>query len=135
MARHDDIDTVDPRESRLPIWAQNKLDTARRRVRDAERQAEEYRLATSPEESNTLLRTGSWDKIVGLGESPRIVFEVNAPEGRERIDTYDYIEAHVTEAGDGISVRGGTITVIECLSSNHFTIYLRNGNLRPFHRG
>lgn len=58
----------DPREEKLPRWAQQELDRLRRKVADAERLAEEARLATKPEESDAILYP--YDEVpVGLGRA------------------------------------------------------------------
>lgn len=45
----------DPRESKLPAWAQKQLAHLRLELTDALKAAEEARLATSPDESNAVI--------------------------------------------------------------------------------
>lgn len=132
------ISEVDPREEALPRWVQAKLADARRQVAEAWETAEAMTLATDPEGSDTIVRRMVGVRRggeIGLGKRPTVQFRVNPPDGRDRIDTYDYVEAVLMENGDGLTIRGGTCLVIETISSNHFSVYVRNGNLKPYRRG
>ena len=62
------IPPPDPREAKLPRWAQDHLATMRRQVEAARRAEDAARLATSPDESDTLLdRYAESDIPIGLG--------------------------------------------------------------------
>ncbi len=63
---------VDEREQRLPKWAQEKLTDARRRVRDANELAQAARLATKPDETDTLI--DPWGDSIGLPKGERVRF-------------------------------------------------------------
>ena len=59
----------DPREARLPRWAQEKIRNLRRERNDAVKRADEVRRATDPADSNALL--DYYDEIpIGLGNRP-----------------------------------------------------------------
>lgn len=60
--------TPDPREDKLPVWAQRGLDQLRRALRDAESVRDDAVHATSPETSDAVQRTSRMhDTFVGLG--------------------------------------------------------------------
>jgi hypothetical protein len=71
---------LDERERRLPKWVQDELTQLRRdneRLRD---QAEEARLAASPDESDTVIDRVLRGGEIGLGKRPRVVFRTRTGE-------------------------------------------------------
>lgn len=105
--------TSDPREARLPKWAQAEMarlraaaDSADARVQAANDRAEFARLATDPEGSNTVFAEyGSPE--VGLGNGVRVQFRMAGfdRDWRKYLDVRvqgDEIELH---AGGGMSIR------------------------------
>lgn len=77
---------LDERERRLPKWVQDELTQLRHLIERYQREAEEARLSTSPDESDTvvdrILRGGE----IGLGRHPRVVFRTRAGEISAQID-------------------------------------------------
>jgi hypothetical protein len=77
----------DPREDKLPKWAQDQLATLRRKVTDAERRAEEARLASGPEDSDTFLHPH--DEIpVRLGRGEPVRFQLGE-------NYFDYLDVRI----------------------------------------
>lgn len=95
---------VDPREDKLPKWAREELHELRRRTREAEKLAEDARLATDPDSVDTLLMRGIREPI-GLGTGPTVRFRLGDGRG-EFIDVrYDSRAELVYMHGDsGIAV-------------------------------
>jgi hypothetical protein len=76
----------DPREVNLPKWVQARLELLRMRLREAATAADEARLATDPDDSDTLLLRYT-DGPIGLGRTPRIRFYLEgSSRSREFID-------------------------------------------------
>lgn len=92
--------TEDPREGKLPAWARQLLHDLRRRTRDAERLAERASLSTSPETSAAVLDRFD-DRLIGLGEDPRVAFRV--PFEGYRLEN-SFIEVRRMHDGAGIYV-------------------------------
>src|ERR1041384_1213990 len=70
--------TPDPRESKLPAWAQDLLQRERQARKAAQALAESAALATKPDESGAVL--DRYDEIpIGLGADPRVAFRVPFP--------------------------------------------------------
>lgn len=102
----------DDREARLPRWAQDTLSALRRRLADAERLAEEARLATDPDESSAIIHP--YDEVpIGLGNA--VV--------RFKLDDGEYVEVQVRDGH--VTVMGSSATLIMPYSSNHFAIKTR----------
>jgi hypothetical protein len=78
--------------AKLPKWAQKKVDWLLLRVREAEREAEEARLATEPSLSNTLFKPYA-DIPIGLGKGETVRFML-AGDRRE-----NYVDCRVDEFG------------------------------------
>lgn len=67
--------SFDPREDKLPRWAQDLLAKLRRERDDAEQRADEARYATDPDGSSAVLHP--WADIpVGLGADARVRFKL-----------------------------------------------------------
>lgn len=65
----------DPREHKLPVWAQDMINHLRRLLKREQAAAESARLATKPDASNTVIeRFGAGP--VGLGVSPNVHFKL-----------------------------------------------------------
>ena len=103
----------DHREPKLPHWVQDTINDLRRRVEVAEARAEETRLATKPDESDTLVVRYGGGGDIGLGRGPTVRF--NLDEGWSQ-----YLSARVEDGrliihgGDQITVRpqsGNTIAI------------------------
>jgi hypothetical protein len=94
----------DPREGRLPAWAQRKLDSARHLVRVAQEQAEAARLATKPDETDTIVDRYA-DIPIGLPKGCRVRYRTGPH------DLSDYFE--IRADGNGVEVHaGGPMIVI-----------------------
>lgn len=104
------IDEVDPREAKMPLWAQNMMRDARRRTADAERKAEDLRQETRPDDSNTIIRN-SYGKEIGLGNGPRVVFKIPVPPGERWVDHHDYVEVRLDEHGR-LVLHGGSQLIL-----------------------
>ncbi len=83
---------TDAEFAKLPKWAQRKVDDLQRRVRSAEKSAEEARLATEPSLCNTQLKP--YDDIpIGLGTGETVRFILN------RTVRDEYVDVRVDEYG------------------------------------
>lgn len=111
-----EVGKIDPREQLLPRWAQEALTRLRRRVEDAERRAHEARLATRPDETNTLIHL--YDAVpIGLPEGETVYFRTGAPEADE------YVAVYVS--GNVVEISGFKPISVEPGSSNSITVRLR----------
>jgi hypothetical protein len=106
---------VDEREQRLPKWAQKELESLRRQVRNAERAAEEARLATSPDESDTIIDRYT-EGPIGLGKGARVRF---LPEGHEGDGWHhhNYLEVRVEDGGIQVHA-GGQLSILPRVSNS-----------------
>lgn len=106
----------DPREAKLPRWARDLLSNMRLRVERAERTAEAARLATKPDETDTVLyRYG--DEEVGLAPGSTVQFRI----GSNRRD-YVGCRIHRDSRGARLDLIGGDSIRITPHSSNHISI-------------
>lgn len=65
------------REAKLPRWAVEQLQAARRITREAIARAEQARLATHPAESSAVLEGRAInDTEIGLGDDPKVRFKL-----------------------------------------------------------
>lgn len=85
---------VDPREAKLPRWAQDELDQLRRALRDADLKAEAARLATRPDDTNTTVERR--DGTIGLPNGAKVSFEL--PGGGIDVRVED---SHLLVMGEG----------------------------------
>ena len=109
----------DPREEKLPRWARDLLDNMRHRVARAEADADAALLATSPDESSTVLyRDG--DSDVGLGDDPTVQFRLG---GKHRQHIQCRIE-RTPSWGTCVYLSGGDSIRFRPVSSNAIRIYV-----------
>jgi hypothetical protein len=111
---------VDEREARLPKWAREEIRDLRRRVSEAESLAQQARLDTNPDGSNTQIQNYT-DRNIGLGDETLIRFVLATfPDGRERI----YVDANVrTLHGEThLHVQSSDQLVIHPQSSNYVRV-------------
>lgn len=77
--RTEPIPEPDPREDKLPVWAQDRLTRLRRLAREAQEVARDARLGTKPEESHAVL--DAYGEVpVGLGKDPEVTFRLEGGE-------------------------------------------------------
>ncbi|MEV0267700.1 hypothetical protein AB0H43_02905 [Hamadaea sp. NPDC050747] len=100
--------SYDPREGKLPKWAQDLLADLRRKVEDAETRAEEARYATDPEGSDAVLYPHA-DVPVGLGDHAQVRFKLGPRK-------HDYADLRVERGA--LLVSGGQYLSIEPASGN-----------------
>jgi hypothetical protein len=105
---------LDERERRLPKWAQDELTQLRHLIERYQREAEEARLSTSPDESDTVVDRVLRGGEIGLGKHPRIVFRTRTGE----------IEAQVDGGVLRVSSPMGAI-LVEPRASNSFLAHVR----------
>lgn len=103
---------TDPRETKLPIWAQKELARLRRKVEDAERRATEARLSNGPEDSDTLL--DPYDETpIRLPRGTKVRFVLGK--------SYDYVDVQILrrrEEGPYVELMGQQQLVIRPQVSN-----------------
>jgi hypothetical protein len=125
----DPLFQVDEREAKLPAWARNLLDLARRRVREAEELAERARLDTAPGDSPIVLDhrgPHGESQPIGLGRRPWVRCVLSRyPDG----DARAYIEFsaeidRATGAVVGADVRGSDTLRIAPMAANDVKVYL-----------
>lgn len=111
--------SADPREQRLPVWAQTELTNLRRKLADAEKRAEETRLATNPAESDALL--DYYDDIpIGLGKGKSVWFIV----GQDQFGRDKHVYCRVER--DLLLVHGSEQINVQPSSGNVVQIEVRN---------
>ena len=121
MNKYGRIDHPDEREAKLPKWAQEMLQDARRRTERAERERDEARHGTAPEESRAVRH--QYDDIpLGLGKLPNVRFTLQ-PGAYDH--SYRYVDVRVNESGSRVEVMGGRSIFIEPVSSNVVHIWVR----------
>lgn len=78
----------DSREGSLPKWAQQMLGDLRRRTMNAEKDRDDARLATRPDESDAIM--DPYDAIpIGLGSKPKVTFVLSRDDKGEPLSTVD----------------------------------------------
>lgn len=108
---------ADEREARLPKWAQDQMNSLRRRIQDAEEALEHDRLASKPEDSDMLLRPHD-ETPLGLGSGHdahvRAVIDHDRPHDQ-------YVDVRVVRgrgSDDYVELMGGSTLALEMQSSN-----------------
>jgi hypothetical protein len=84
-----DIMRPDIREAKLPVWAKDLLENARRRVKDAEAAAREARLDTDPANSSMIIDPHA-EIPVGLGDRPIVRAVLKRDKDGEPLDWIDF---------------------------------------------
>jgi hypothetical protein len=110
-----DMMIPDLREARLPVWGQNLLSEARRRVRDAEASAREARLKTEPGESSMIMDRYA-PVPIGLGVGAHITVILTRDDNSEptrTIDVYVDDQGTATLRGDSAFGSGGLAVYAE----------------------
>jgi hypothetical protein len=103
----------DPREEKLPRWARDLLDNMRRRVERAETTAEATRLATKPDETDTVINRYG-DEPVGLPPGCSVEFRLGPPpEGRTYSRNYVHCRVEATKHGTWLDLSGGDSISVE----------------------
>lgn len=106
-------DIPDPREENLPRWARDELGRLRAWLRTAQTRADQARLDSGPEDSNTFL--DPYDDIpVRLGRGIRVRF---IPAESTIKDIRNWIDVSVDRWGD-VEVSAGARLAVEPRSSN-----------------
>lgn len=120
------ITAEDPREVKLPAWARDMIDNARRRVKEAEKSAQEARLATGPDESDMLV--DRYDQTpIGLGKRPTVrVVLGRKPDG----EVIRWIDIRLTESRKSIEVMGSTTLRVTPQVTNVIAVTAMEGNER-----
>jgi hypothetical protein len=112
----DSLMEQDPREGKLPQWAQRKLADSRRAVQFATEQAQEARLATKPSETDTVVDRYA-DIPIGLPKGCRVRYRTGPH------DLSDYFE--IRADGNGVEVHAGGPMVILPQVTNVLRLELR----------
>lgn len=77
--RAEPVPPADPREDKLPVWAQDRMNRLRRLALEAQAAAGDARLATDPEGSHAVM--DRWGEVpVGLGKDPEVTFRLEGGE-------------------------------------------------------
>lgn len=97
---------IDPREERLPKWAQDHMNSLRASIRTMQKALEQ-----DVSNSNTFLQGPHEVENEALGNSPRIIFKV--PTGKSWGDEFN---VHID--GDTLKVYAATTVVMKPTSSN-----------------
>ena len=84
----------DPREGKLPVWAQKALADLRRELERAIAHADETRLATKPDETDTVVYRYS-DEPIGLDPGATVEFRLGGPTPTPDRFHDNYLHAHV----------------------------------------
>jgi hypothetical protein len=105
---------IDPREERLPKWAQDHLNSLRGSIRTMQKALEQ-----DVNDSNTFLQCQHPIENEALGKDARIIFKV--PAGRAWGDEFN---VHVE--GDTLKVYAATTVLIKPTSSNCIEIRMED---------
>lgn len=105
---------AEDREARLPVWARDLLGALRRELDSADRHAQEARLATSPDESDTVIRRYIGGNI-GLGDGPTVLFRT--PDGE--------LEASLRDGALVVMTNGSTRPVVSPQSGNVLQVHVQ----------
>jgi hypothetical protein len=109
-------DMADPREARLPKWAQEELSTLRRAL-DVERQNVAELKGVNPGSNTFLIDYGRTD--APLPRNARIGFHLHPDDGRIRQAIQVYVE-------DGaLAIQGDYALTIKPRASNSFSVELQ----------
>lgn len=109
----------DPREDKLPKWAQQTIDTLRIRVKTMQDINEETRLATNPDESDTILRRFDTDGgDIGLGNRPLIRFYLEPADGLRNPRARKAVDVNVLSNGNVRIAVDGTLVVYPSASNS-----------------
>ena len=104
----------DEREVKLPMWAKATIERLRTSVERARSEAEEARLLTNPDDTDTHVRMYV-GKPIGLPKGERVRFQLG-----DRSDQY----VDVRTEGNHVHVMGGDMLVLKCQASNVVNIGL-----------
>lgn len=105
---------IDPREERLPKWAQDHMNSLRASIRTMQKALEQ-----DVSNSNTFLQGPHEIENEALGDSPRIIFKV--PTGKAWGDEFN---VHID--GDTLKVYAATTVVMKPTSSNCIEIRMED---------
>jgi hypothetical protein len=97
---------IDPREERLPKWAQDHINSFRSAIRQMQKALEQ-----DVADSNTFLQCSYPIQDEALGNSPRIIFNTGDPRGLT-----DKFNVHIE--GDTLKIYAATTVLIKPTSSN-----------------
>lgn len=114
MARYEYLDLEDPRIDKLPVWAQAMLRDAEKKVRMAREDADEVRMDTNPDETDTVI--ARYDKIpVGLPAGEIVRFWLSKKHNGQQ-----WVDVHTLQDGlrKVVSVQCGAELSIHSRSSN-----------------
>ena len=107
----------DPREARLPVWAQGLIGRLRREVEDERRRADEARGSGGPEDTDTVI--DPYDDVpIRLPKGERVRFLV----GRDHYEWIDCQVLHHATLGRVVQVMAGTSLVVHPSVTN--VVYL-----------
>lgn len=109
---------ADPREARLPKWAQEELRTLRRELGASQRKVEELK-GNVPDTDTYLLDYGSLNDFP-LPRGARVAFHITPP-GHER-SVRQAVQVYVSDGA--VHVQGDTSLVMYPRASNSFNIEL-----------
>lgn len=117
-SHYDRTVAVDPREVKLPRWAQDKLDDMRRLTTESREALAATRLASKPEESEAVLNPHGNIKLgiqdgQGLGKHVLISFKL----GRHR-----EIDCRITSDGQWLQLRGESRLTMVSDATNSFRV-------------
>lgn len=105
---------IDPREERLPKWAQDHLNSLRASIRQMQKALEQ-----DVNDSNTFLQCSHPIENEALGKDARIIFKV--PTGKAWGDEFN---VHIE--GDTLKIYAATTVLIKPTSSNCLEIRMED---------
>jgi signal transduction protein with GAF and PtsI domain len=118
------MDTADPREGKLPVWARRELDRLRLRLRETRAELDTVRrYAAAPDDSDAILNPYS-DYAAGLGWDPTVRFKMAAAVAPgERADVA-WVNVHV-DRYHRLEIMGGDSLIVLPVSTNLVRIEVR----------
>lgn len=105
---------IDPREDRLPKWAQDHMNSMRASIRTMQKALEQ-----DVDDSNTFLQGPHEVENEALGNSPRIIFKVSESKAWG-----DEFNVHIE--GDTLKVYAATTVIMKPTSSNCIEIRMED---------
>lgn len=102
------------------------LNNARRRVKEAEKSAQEARLATGPNESDMIV--DRYDEIpVGLGRRPTVRVVLDRRPGGEVVR---WIDIRLTESKKSVEILGSSTLRVTPQVTNVIAVTVQEGQIR-----
>lgn len=116
--------TQDPREARLPKWAQSELSTLRRKVRDAERHIRDLQGDVTATDTHVDGMRGPENRDIPLPPGSRVAYRLTGDPGHGAF-VRAWLQADAW-TGVALHIQGDRTLVILPSASNTFRVAMRD---------